>query len=79
MAAFVRTVVDPAALTVGFVRAARDPATLTNHGCIYAAGFFLLGSLTPTRGDKVGRPWAPPKNCSSEGRRFWSQKLSWGA
>jgi len=90
MAAFVRAVVDPATLTVGFVRAAHDPATLTNlflkvagdsaaltnHDCIYVAPFFfLLGSLTPTRGDKVWRPSAPPKNCSSEGGRFWSQKL----
>jgi len=63
MAAFVRAVVDPAALTLGFVRAARDlaaltvvflraagdSAALTNHGCIYVAPFFLLGSLTPTR------------------------------
>jgi hypothetical protein len=28
--------------------------------------FFLLGSLTPIREDKVVRSWAPPKNCSSE-------------
>jgi hypothetical protein len=30
MIVFVRAVVDLAALTVGFVRAARDPAALTN-------------------------------------------------
>jgi hypothetical protein len=37
---------------------------------IAAATFFLLGSLSPTQEEKVGRPWAPPKNCSTKGGGF---------
>ena len=35
-----------------------------------AAPFFLIGSLTLTQEKRLGRPWAPPKNCSTKGGGF---------
>jgi hypothetical protein len=32
--------------------------------------FFLLGSATVNQERKEGRPWAPPKNCSTKGGGF---------
>ena len=38
---------------------------------VYIAATFLhIGPLSPTRAKKVGRPWAPLKNCSTKGGGF---------
>ena len=52
----------PAYKYLRFVGAAQLPAGPTNDPHIknYST-FFLLGSLTPTRERKIGRPWTPPK------------------
>jgi hypothetical protein len=55
-----------------FVGAAKTPAAPTNARHTYRAAttFFLLGTLSPNREEKIGRPWAPPKNCSTKGGGF---------
>jgi hypothetical protein len=55
-----------------FVGAAKTPAAPTNARHIYRAvtTFFLLRTLSPTREEKIGRLWAPPKNCSTKGGGF---------
>jgi len=40
-----------------------------------AATFFHLGPLSPTQAKNVGRPWAPPKNCSTKGEVLISNTL----
>ena len=67
-----RLVIEPplqigAMYTGAFVGAAQSPAAPTNDPRIKnCSPFFLLGALTPTHEKKVGRPWAPPKNCSTK-------------
>ena len=57
--------------TRAFVGAAQSPAAPTKDPRINTCSpFFLLGSLTSTREKKVGRSWAPPKNCSTKGEGF---------
>jgi hypothetical protein len=70
MGRFVGVAHSPAAPTILFVGAAQSLAAPTNAiGIKAAASFFLLGSLT------VGRPWAPPKNCSTKGEVLISNPL----
>ena len=71
MGRFVGAAHSPATLGVAICRAAQSPATPINKPRIKTCSpFFLLGSLTPTHEKKVGRPWAPPKTCSTKGEGF---------
>ena len=61
----------PAYKYLRFIGAAQSPAAPINDPHIKnCSTFFLHGSLTPTHERKVGRPWAPPKNCSTKGEGF---------
>ena len=61
-----------------FVGAAQSPATPTNDPYIKqtAAPSFSSGhSLQPVK-EKVGRPWTPPKNCSTKREGFSLKSFS---
>ena len=54
-----------------FVGAAYSPAAPTNAPRIKTCSpFFYLVTLTSTREKKIGKLWAPPKNCSKRGEGF---------